>query len=124
MPKKYSRRRQKIVAIKVSGSVSLLALADNAIEAALLTTGVLTEDFFCTSAELMVVARALTAGEGQPMSVGVAHSDYTDAELVEGLDNEFLGPADQIAQERSTRKIRNLGQLAPEGAGAGAETFM
>ncbi len=58
------------------------------------------------------------------MSVGVAHNDYTAAEVLENLDNEFLGPANKIAQEQSRRSIRTLGQLAPEGAQAGAETFL
>lgn len=119
-----SRRRQPIVVIKVSGSFSPLGLGDNTIFKAGLTTGNLTEDFFCTSTQLQIVQRALTAGEGQPSSVGVAHSDYTVGEILENLDNEFLGPGNKIAQEQSRRSVRTLGQLAPVGGQAGAETIL
>ncbi len=45
-----------------------------------------------------------------PIHVGVAHSDYTDAEIEEYIENTgSWSPGDKIAQERSKRLIRRIG---------------
>ncbi len=56
-----------------------------------------------------------TAGEG-PLVVGVAHSDYTAAEIEEWFQaTGSWDRADKIAQERQTRKIRQVGIFAGGG---------
>lgn len=62
------------------------------------------------------------AGDG-PIMVGVAHGDYSDAEIEEVLENTgSWNEGDMIAQERSKRKIRTIGtfdiQVADAAEGA------
>jgi len=53
--------------------------------------------------------RDLTPGEG-PISVGLAHSDYSDTEIEEWIEaTAGWNEGDKIAQERSKRKIRLVG---------------
>ncbi len=54
------------------------------------------------------------AGDG-PIVVGIAHSDYTDAEIFEWINNDAgWEEADEIGQEVAKRKIRIVGEfLAP-----------
>lgn len=53
----------------------------------------------------------LTAGAGiGPLQVGVAHSDYTDTEIEEVIENTgSWDKGDKIAQERANRQIRTIG---------------
>lgn len=52
-----------------------------------------------------------TAGEG-PIVVGVAHSDYTDAEIEEVLENVgSWDEGDMIDQEKARRLVRRIGQI-------------
>ncbi len=56
--------------------------------------------------------KALAAGEG-PLLVGVAHEDYSNAEIEEYLENAAQWDiGDKIAQEQSRRLIRVVGVLA------------
>ncbi len=49
------------------------------------------------------------AGDG-PIWVGVAHSDYTDAEIEEVLEiTTSWNEGDKIGQERAKRKVRKIG---------------
>ncbi len=85
---------------------------------------VFSEDFYAVSADIALSLRTLTAGEGDPMTVAVAHSDYTDAEVREGLDiGSFTGPDDKIQQERARRLIRKVG-VFQDTAGLGTQTSM
>ncbi len=55
--------------------------------------------------------RGAAAGEG-PLEFGVAHSDYTAAEIEESLEsagNWDLG--DKIAQEQANRRVRRIGEF-------------
>ncbi len=60
-----------------------------------------------------------TSDDGQEF--GVAHSDYSDAEIEECLESiTAIDKGDKIAQERADRLVRTIGQMtgAP-GTGAG-----
>ncbi len=61
----------------------------------------------------------LTAGQG-PLTFGVAHSDYSDAEIQQVIDNAgSWDPGDKIAQEQAKRLVRVIGDYAsPGGSGA------
>ncbi len=68
------------------------------------------------SLDTLVSLHNLTAGQG-PIIVGVAHSDYTDAEIEEFVENvTSWTQSDQISQERSRRKIRQIGVFSGVGA--------
>ncbi len=50
-----------------------------------------------------------TPGEG-PFAIGVAHSDYTDSEIEEYLEqSQSVNQGDMIAQEIAKRRIRRVG---------------
>ncbi len=108
-PRKQSRNSKNFVAIEVAGSLALSTLADDTY-LSVGTQATFTEDFFAISADLSGSIKALTPGEGSPSTMVVAHSDYTDVEVREGLDiGSLTGPADKIQEERSRRLIRKVG---------------
>ncbi len=75
---------------------------------------VMTEERRVLSAELSIAMEGLTAGDG-PIEVGVAHSDYTAAEIEEAL--EAAGAWDEgnlVAQEQAKRLVRRIGVLTGE----------
>ncbi len=74
-------------------------------------TEVMTEERRVLSIELSVAMKALTAGDG-PVEYGVAHSDYTAAEIEETLEAAGAwDEGDKIAQEQAKRLVRRIGVL-------------
>ncbi len=69
------------------------------------------EKTFCTSVVLTWSLQGFTAvAVDGPILVGVAHSDYTDAEIQENIElNTNWSQGDQIAQERGRRKVKIVG---------------
>ncbi len=62
----------------------------------------------------------LTSNQG-PIMVGVAHSDYTAAEIEEVIENAgSWTEGDKISQERAKRLVRTIGIFAGEDTQAGA----
>ncbi len=75
---------------------------------------ILTEERRVLSIEAGYAMRGLTAGDG-PVSIGVAHSDYSAAEIEESL--EAVGAwdeGDKVAQEQAARLVRDIGVLTEE----------
>ncbi len=60
-----------------------------------------------------------TTDDGQEF--GIAHSDYTDAEIEECLEAQAsIDVSDKVAQERANRLVRTIGQIVGNaGTGAG-----
>ncbi len=61
-----------------------------------------------------------------PVMFGVAHSDYTDAEIQEVIDaTASWNEGDKVAQEVAKRQVRKIGILvnSPDGAATGVTTF-
>ncbi len=53
----------------------------------------------------------LTSGEG-PVTVGLAHSDYTVTEIKECLEAQAgIDPGNKVEQERANRLVRSVGQF-------------
>ncbi len=62
----------------------------------------------------------LTLGQG-PIAFGVAHSDYTDAEIEEVIESTGTWDSgDKISRERAKRLIRKIGIISSEG-GTGSD---
>ncbi len=102
------RRSRNFVAIPFEQGVTVGALAQNAVEAtAILTFG---EDIYLVSADVTVIGRSGTAGEG-PLPCGMAHGDLTDSEIEEAVSAEVTDPDDIIAAERARRPVRKIGSL-------------
>lgn len=107
MTRKRASRKAPLIGIPVHTQVALAALADKAAVIGALTS-TLTEDFFLLSASLTWALRDLTQGEG-PISVGLAHGDYSSAEVEENLEVQISGPLKKIEQEHSRRLVRRVG---------------
>ncbi len=108
---KRSRNSKNFAALPVQGSLALSTLADDTVLKNNIHTGLFTEDFYAISADLQVMVRNLTSGEGEPSSWGLNHSDYSSPEVNENLNVSLLGPGNKIEQERSRRLVRDGGQL-------------
>ncbi len=97
---------------RVQDSFALGTLASKT----LVSTGGLTAvvgKVWCSSAKLAwsMTANVPATGDG-PITVGLAHSDYTDAEIEEWIEaTTSMSFSDKIAQERAGRKCRIVGTL-------------
>ncbi len=109
MAKKRRGRKRRLVYIPVSGNLGLTTLGDQSLRAGALHTA-FTEDFFCVYTKFTWGLEDLTLGE-TPITVGLAHNDYSELEISEALSVEVLGPEDLIETERSRRKVRQVGQF-------------
>ncbi len=123
MPNKPKTRRRRsrdknFVAIPVTGSVSIGALASTEVISGNVFSAALKEDLFVISADISGQIVSLTAGEGDPADVGVAHDDYSVTEIAEKLNVSLLGPGDKIEQEASRRLVRRIGTLLQTEAAA------
>ncbi len=105
-----NKRSKNFVAIPVKGSFALGTLADEAVLSGSLIGGSnFTEDFYAISCDISCMIRDVTAGQLEPMTVGLAHGDYSDTEIKEHLDVKLLGPGNKIEQERARRMVRKAG---------------
>ncbi len=98
------------VAIRVDKQITLTTLGDATIIAADLFGGNLVEDLWVNSVHLLWTIRGHTGGEG-PIEVGVAHGDYTTAELQEWATSNQFDPDDLIDKERNRRLVRSSGMF-------------
>ncbi len=106
LAKRRRSRSRGFVAIPFSGSFVLSTLGSDAVVIGDLFGGNLTEDFYAISMDIDAEILNITAGEGNPSMLGIAHSDYTAAEIAENLNVTLLGPGTKIEQERSRRLVR------------------
>ncbi len=81
--------------------------------------GTVSERTWCSSVVATWGMDEFTTGtDDGPIIVGLAHSDYTAAEIEEWVENNpGWSEADQVAQEIGQRKIRRVGMFA-DGASA------
>ncbi len=111
MAKHGKRKFRRYVAgsINTSNVLGTLASADLISVAAGDTVA---ERTYMTSIRCSWSIRGLTAGEG-PIFFGVAHSDYTDAEIEEFLENAgSWSEGDLVQKEVGGRKIRRIGSFS------------
>lgn len=105
-----ARRRKSggVIPLKVDGEINLGTLADEDVLSVTLPTTV-SKDTFLVSADIVWARRNATVGEG-PVLVGMAHSDYTDAEIEEAIEaTGSWDQSDKIAQEQARRLVRQAG---------------
>lgn len=109
--RKGRTNRKGFVAIPFSTFITLDTLADNTVIKANILGNDLAEDLFIISIDGLWTLRNLTGGE-TPIEIGLAHSDYTIAEILENLEIEVISPDAKIEMERAKRKIRRVGIFA------------
>ncbi len=110
--KKRRRYNPNFRAVPIQSSVALGTLgAGVLIGADLLAAS--DSDFYAISIDLSWSINGLTAGEG-PIEVGLAHGDYTDAEVEAYIEESAqLTRGNLIAKEVMSRKVRTVGTFAP-----------
>ena len=102
------KRQSNFVTLKVDRFLTLSTLADNiALDGALLD---LNDDLVVISADLSWAIRGGTAGEG-PIEVGLSSSAYSVTQITEAIDASPSNRADEVALERTRRRVRSVGQF-------------
>jgi len=109
MAKKSSRRRRRrYLRGAINAVVTLGTLADQTLVSADVGDTV-QERTFLSSVDTNWDLAGHTVGEG-PIMVGIAHSDYSDAEIEEVIENAgSWDEGDLVQQEVAKRKIRIIG---------------
>ncbi len=113
MAKKPYRKRQRVIPLRVDHQVAILAPVTGAITATELVDTV-ADRMYLISLKGVYALRDNTA-QDDPLYVGVAHSSYTAAQILEWYNAQ--GNWDQndlIAQEQAKRKCRKIGIFAGE----------
>ncbi len=108
LAKHRGRRRSRLFVPRIDGQVAIGALATKDMTSTPLAQ-VLDNEMWALSIDITASISDVTANEG-PIVIGVAHSDYTAAEIEEWLEGVSSWiTADKIRQEQSRRKIRQIG---------------
>ncbi len=102
-----SKNRKNFVAIPFTNALALGTLADETVLSNSISQ-VFGEDLYVISVDITLGLRGHTASE-TPIMFGLAHSDLTDAEILEALNAEVTDPDDIIAKERAKRPVRKIG---------------
>ncbi len=111
MARKRGRRRRKYIRGGIDTEIALGALLSKKAIGANVPNAV-DDTTWLSSVVLGWSWDQATVDEG-PLVYGVAHSDYSDAELEEWVElNASWTRGDLIAQEKGRRKIRQIGTLA------------
>ncbi len=110
----------KYVRGRVDEQVSMTTLAPKTLVSALFDENV-DEEMRISSIKATWSLSDLTEGSGiGPIQVGIAHGDYTDAEIEEVIENTgSWDRGDLIAQEIAKRKIRTVGVFPTTLSGTG-----
>ncbi len=119
MAKARKRRYQKYLKGTIDDQLSIGTLSTKDVAKADFA-GVVNERTWCSSvkASWALTDWTVTAVDG-PLVVGVAHSDYTDAEIEEWIENSGGWDEGNLqSQEIAKRKIRRVGVFATSGVTA------
>ncbi len=120
---KGRKRRSGVRPASVEQSLGLSTLAVNDV-LGVDFTGTVDRPEFLVSAHLAWALRGGTVGEG-PIIVGIAHDDYTDAEIEEFIENTAgWTQGDKVAQEIARRLIRTVGKFALQASTATTEQVL
>ncbi len=114
MPNKSRRRRRKFrryIRGRCNEEISIVGLTTfDLVSAAFDQTT--EEEAFISSIEATWTLENFTPGEGT-IHVGIAHSDYTAAEIEEWLEaTDSWNTGDKVQQEKARRKCRLVGSFA------------
>ncbi len=123
MAQRKGRRRFSLRKVRVASSVLIGALAASDVVAGV-ATGVATNTLRVTSLKAAYNLNDLGAAIDDGQEFGIAHSDYSAAEIEECLEaSESMDIGDKIAQERANRLVRSLGRFVGTQLADGSLTF-
>ncbi len=121
-PKRRSRRFRRYLRGKINLALALGTLGSDDVIAQVVGETV-KERTWISSVKSTWVLADLTLGEG-PITVGIAHGDYTAAEIEEFLENAgSWNEGDLVNQEISKRKIRIVGSFSGSEGSPTGPTF-
>ncbi len=125
MAKKGSKRRRfNLRRVRAQGGFSIGALAAADVGAGAMTTGG-TNAYRMMSIDVNWSLANLGAAIDDTFEFGVAHSDYTAAEIEECLESQAsIDRGDKVVEEQSRRLVRSIGVITPQGtaiAGGGVQ---
>ncbi len=93
---------------RIKASHALTTLAANDLSSTAFGS-LLDQEVWAISMDVQALLHGNTAGEG-PLIIGVAHSDYSAAEIEEWLEEASSWiKANKVGQERAKRKCRTIG---------------
>ncbi len=108
--KNPKRRRRRLFVPRIKEGFALAALAANTLLSANFSQTV-DRHYWAISMDVVPTWNGFTAGEG-PLIIGVAHEDYTAAEIEAWLESAVSWTADDlIGQEVAHRKCRIIGTI-------------
>jgi len=113
------RRRRRYLRGAIDHKLQLSTLGPNVVIGSSITD-VLTEEAWLSSVDVLVTMDSFTPGEDDgPIVIGVSHSDYTDAEIEEWIENAGSWETSDKVQQRevSRRLIRYMGTFPREPSG-------
>ncbi len=112
MAKKRRRSSRNFTTARLAASKALSTLGS----ATLIGSNLLNasdSDYRAISVDLYWALNEGTVGEG-PISVGLAHGDYSDGEIEECIEQlSSMARGDKIAQEQNNRLVRMVGVFTP-----------
>ena len=116
MAKKPTRRRgrfRRYIRGNVDETLTAAALAPQALASAVFDESVVERTFVSSLIASWSLSGVTPAAGDGPLLVGIAHQDYTDAEIEAFIEaTGSWSEADLVAQEVSKRKIRIVGTFA------------
>lgn len=120
MAKKSSKRRFNLRKVQITAAVAAGALAALDVQVAALS-GAAVHTYRCMSAELIYNWLDIAAIIDDGCIFGLAHSDYSAAEIEECLEAQgSIDIGDKVAQEQANRLVRRIGTIAGSTGAAGS----
>ncbi len=116
--RKYPKRRFNLRKVRVESSLAVGALAASDVTSSPLTA-TSANKYRVTSVKASYMIADLPAVADGGFQFGIAHGDYTAAEIEECI--EATGAIDignKVEQERANRLVREIGTISPEGTQA------
>ncbi len=116
-PKRRARKFRKYLRGVIQHELNIATLAAKTLIGSLIA-GVVTEKTLVSSVVASWSLKDVTPGPGDgPLLVGLAHSDYTDAEIEAWIENnDSWNEGNKVQQEIARRKIKQVGTImTPEG---------
>ncbi len=112
--RRFNLRRVRINGTSGAGALAALDVATNVVSAAVTNT------MRFISLDAVYSLTDLGAAIDDAFEFGVAHSDYSAAEIEEALEaSGSMDLGDKVAMEQANRLVRTIGTISPAGTPAG-----
>ncbi len=126
MARRGRRKFRRYLRGQIDFQLPLLTLATEDVVGANVSDTVVEKAWISSVRATHTLSGAVASALDGPILVGVAHSDYTDAEIEAWIENsESWNARDLVAQEAAKRKIRRIGvfNIVFDDTGLGSATL-